>query len=260
MNPVGDSTSDRRVTASVLIIGNEILSGRTQDLNLQYIARHVNLHGIVVVEAHVIPDVHDVIINSVNDARVQHDYVLTTGGIGPTHDDITAECIAAAFKVPLEVNESIAARIRQRPAPADIMENRLRMARIPRGAKLIDNLTGGPPGFSVENVYCMAGIPSVLQAMLPTIQFEGGSVVRSCSVTAYLGESEISRELGRIQDQYGEDVSLGSYPFQRNGKFGTTLVMRSTSVDRLRSAMGEVKQAIQERGQEPQDETYDWKD
>ncbi len=250
--------SDRRVTASVLIIGNEILSGRTQDLNLQYIAKHLNTKGVVVAEAHVIPDIHEVIISSVNSARSRHDYVLTTGGIGPTHDDITAECIAAAFELPLVVDKTIEKRIRSRPAPPDIMENRLRMARIPRGARLIDNLTGGPPGFSVENVYVMAGIPGVLQAMLPTIDFQGGSTIRSCSVTAYMGESEISRELGSIQDRYGSAIDLGSYPFNRDGRFGTTLVMRGTNTNELRNAMEDVKQAIRSRGQEPGEVSYDW--
>ncbi|MCY4142380.1 MAG: molybdopterin-binding protein [Gammaproteobacteria bacterium] len=252
--------NERRVTACVLIIGNEILSGRTQDLNLQYIAKQLNLCGISIAQAHVIPDLHDVILNAVNDARAKHDYVLTTGGIGPTHDDITAECVAAAFGVPLEMNDYIAKRIRQRPAAPDVMENRLRMAYIPKGARLIDNLTGGPPGFSIENVYCMAGIPSVLQAMLPTIQFEGGSVVKSCSVTAFMGESEISRDLGQIQERFGEEPSLGSYPFQKNGQFGTTLVMRGTNVEQLNKMMKEVKQAIRLRGQEPQNESYDWDD
>lgn len=250
--------SERRVTASVLIIGNEILSGRTQDLNLQYIAKHLNTKGVVVAEAHVIPDIHKTIVNSVNAARDRHDYVLTTGGIGPTHDDITAECVAAAYGVPLVVDETIEKRIRSRPAPPDIMENRLRMARIPKGAKLIDNLTGGPPGFSIGNVYVMAGIPSVLQAMLPTIDFEGGSVIRSCSVTAYMGESEISRELGTIQERYGSGIDLGSYPFNRDGRFGTTLVMRGTDTDQLRNMMEDVKQAIRKRGQEPGEVSFDW--
>ena len=251
---------EQRVTASVLIIGNEILSGRTQDLNLQYIARHLNGQGVIVAEARVIPDIRDIIVNAVNDARSRHSYVLTTGGIGPTHDDITAECVAEAFGVPLVVNESIAARIRRRPAPEDVMKSRLRMARIPQGAELIDNLTGGPPGFSVQNVYVMAGIPSVLQAMLPTIVFRGGSVVRSCSVTAYMGESEISRDLGSIQKRYSEDIDIGSYPFQRNQRFGTTLVLRGTNTTRLKSAIEEVKQAIRERGQTPEHESYDWAD
>ena len=252
--------NNERVTACVLIIGNEILSGRTQDLNLQYIAQHLNEKGVVVAEAHVIPDVHDVIIDSINDTRARHNYVLTTGGIGPTHDDITAECVAKAFNVPLVINEEIAKRIRQRPAPPDVMKSRMRMARIPQGADLIDNLTGGPPGFSIGNVYVMAGIPGVLQAMLPTIKFDGGLVVRSCSVTAFLGESEIAKDLEAIQEQFEGDVDLGSYPFSREARFGTTLVMRGTSTAQLQSAMNEVKEAIRRNGQQPEGESYDWSD
>ena len=252
------SMVDKRVKACVVIIGNEILSGRTQDLNLAYIAGVLNGRGVTVAEARVIPDVHDEIINTINEARSKHDYVLTTGGIGPTHDDITAECIARAFDVPLVVNETISARIQSRPAPADIMKNRLRMALIPQGAKLIDNLTGGPQGFSIANVYVMAGIPSVLQNMLPTIEFRGGPVVRSCSVTAYMGESEIAQDLARIQEKYADEIELGSYPFNRNGRYGTTLVMRGPDTQNLKSMLSEVKKAIRKRGQEPQEESVDW--
>ena len=172
--------SERIYTACVLIIGNEILSGRTQDTNLQHIALVLGEQGVRVREARVIADVEEEIVSAVNEARAKFDYVLTTGGIGPTHDDITADCIAKAFGVPLVVSEEIAAVIGQRPAPAEVMESRMLMARIPEGADLIDNPTGGPQGFCIGNVYVMAGIPSVMQGMLSTIPFAGGSVVRSC--------------------------------------------------------------------------------
>ena len=245
------------VTACVLIIGNEILSGRTQDVNLQYIATHLGAKGVSVKEARVIPDIHQVIIDAVNECRSQYDYVLTTGGIGPTHDDITAECIAQAFEVPLVVNETIAERIRRRPAPDDVMRNRMLMARIPEGAELIDNITGGPQGFSIGNVYVMAGIPAIAQAMLPTIEFVGGDVVESCSVTAQMGESDIAQDLREIQDEF-PDVDLGSYPFYRDGIYGTSLVMRGTSRDDLKSMMARIKAAIEKRGSAPVDEAYDW--
>ena len=250
---------DLRVTASVLIIGNEILSGRTQDLNLQYIAQHLTKCGVVVAEAHVIPDIESIIVNSVNDARSRHDYVLTTGGIGPTHDDITAECIAKAFGVPLVTNKVIEGRIRSRPAPDDVMKNRLRMALVPEGSELIENITGGPQGFSIENVYVMAGIPGVLQAMLPTIEFRGGPVVQSCSVTVYTGESDIAHDLRQIQGRY-EEIDLGSYPFSRDDKYGTSLVLRGTDTEQLQSMMNEVKAAIRNRGHAPVLENYDWVD
>lgn len=247
----------KTVTACVLIIGNEILSGRTQDLNLQYIAKHLATNGVTVTEARVIPDIEEVIVNTVNEVRATHDYVLTTGGIGPTHDDITADCIARAFGVPLVINETIAERIRRRPAPDDVMRNRLLMARIPKGAKLIDNVTGGPQGFSIGNVYVMAGIPEIAQAMLPTVKFEGGAIVESCSVTAQMGESDIAQDLREIQADFSS-VDLGSYPFFRDGIYGTSLVMRGTSREDLTDMMTRVKSAIERKGSSPVDERYDW--
>ncbi len=244
--------AERIVTASVLIIGNEILSGRTQDVNLNHIAKVLGEQGVRVREARVVPDVEDVIVAAVNDARARFDYVFTTGGIGPTHDDITADCIAKAFDVPLVVSEAIAERIRGRPAPADVMASRLRMARIPRGAELVDNPTGGPQGFRMANVFVMAGIPAVMQAMLSTVEVQGGAVVRSRSVTAYLGESQVATGLTRIQARYPE-VDLGSYPFTRDGRYGTTLVMRGTNPDDLAAMLDDVRQLIVDAGETPED-------
>ncbi len=244
--------TDRVVTASVVIIGNEILSGRTQDINLAHIARQLNAWGVRVAEARVIPDVEEEIVGTVNAARARFNYVFTTGGIGPTHDDITADCIAKAFGVPLVVSPEIAERLRRRPAPDDVMENRLRMARIPDGATLVGNPTGGPQGFRMENVFVMAGIPAVMQAMLSTVgdEIEGGDVVRSRSVTAYLGESQIASALTDIQARYPA-IELGSYPFYRSERYGTTLVMRGTSKKDLANMHEEVKDAILAAGEKP---------
>lgn len=214
------------VTAAVLIIGDEILSGRTQDVNLQFIAKFLLAKGVVVRECQVIPDIEEVIVSRINSVRYTHDYVLTTGGIGPTHDDITAESVAIAFGVHLVENQTIANRIKRVEAPPDVMTNRLRMARVPEGATLIENSTGGPQGFQIENVYCMAGIPSVLQNMLPNITFVGGDVVKSRTIAVHTGESTISAHLSEIQNRFGE-LSIGSYPFYRDGIYGTELVMRS---------------------------------
>ena len=244
--------AERIVTAAVLVIGNEILSGRTQDVNLSHIAIVLGEQGVRVREARVVPDVEDVIVAAVNDARERFDYVFTTGGIGPTHDDITAESIAKAFDVPLVVSEAIAERIRGRPAPPEVMESRLLMARIPQGAALIDNPTGGPQGFRMGNVFVMAGIPSVMQAMLSTVTVEGGAVVRSRSVTAYLGESQVATGLTQVQARYPQ-IDLGSYPFSRDGRYGTTLVMRGTNPDELAAMLEEVKQLIIDAGETPQD-------
>ncbi len=245
---------DQAVTACVLIIGNEILSGRTQDVNLNHIALTLGEWGIQVREARVVPDVESAIVDAVNYARTTYDYVFTTGGIGPTHDDITADCIARAFDVPIVINDTIAELIRQRPAPPDVMEARMRMARVPEGAVLVDNATGGPPGFRVDNVFVMAGIPGVMQAMLASLdgKLRRGAVVRSRSVTAFLGESQIAGALREIQDRYPQ-VDLGSYPFFRKDRYGTSLVMRGTDETLLDEMLEAVKAAIIEAGETPQD-------
>ncbi len=244
--------TDRIVTACVVVIGNEILSGRTQDVNLAHIAQQLNEWGVRVAEARVVPDVEEVVVSTVNAARARFDYVFTTGGIGPTHDDITADCIAKAFGVPLVVSDEIAEGLRRRPAPDDVMANRLRMARIPEGATLIANPTGGPQGFRMENVFVMAGIPSVMQGMLSTVgdEIEGGDVVRSRSVAAYLGESQIASALTEIQARY-PDIELGSYPFYRSERFGTTLVMRGTSETDLERMLEQIRNAIIAAGGQP---------
>ena len=246
--------TERIVTACVLVIGNEILSGRTQDTNLNHIARQLNDWGIRVREARVIPDVEETIVDAVRDASTRFDYVFTTGGIGPTHDDITADCIASAFEVGLVEHPEIAAIIRQREAPPNVMASRLRMARVPEGARLIDNSTGGPQGFAIGNVYVMAGIPWVMQAMLSTLEgeLEGGAPVRSRSVTAFLGESQIAGPLGEIQARYPE-IDLGSYPFSRDGQYGTSLVMRGTDSSTLDAMLEDVKSIIIEAGERPQE-------
>jgi molybdenum cofactor synthesis domain-containing protein len=198
-------TQPTLVTAAVLIIGNEILSGRTQDTNLAYLAKKLNEYGIQIHEARVVLDVERDIIAAVNALRTRYDYVFTTGGIGPTHDDITAECIAAAFGVDLVVSPEIAALLARRPAPPEIMEARMRMARIPRGGGLIDNPL-----------------------------------------------SQIAKRLGQIQDEYPH-IDLGSYPFHREDRYGTTLVMRGTDEAGLDAMLDAVSRMIVEFGGEPLD-------
>jgi molybdenum cofactor synthesis domain-containing protein len=246
--------SEQITTACVLVIGNEILSGRTQDTNLNHIARQLNEWGIRVREARVIPDVVEIIVSAVQEASRRFDYVFTTGGIGPTHDDITADCVANAFEVELVEHPEIAARIRQREAPPDVMASRLRMALVPDGARLIENATGGPQGFAIGNVYVMAGIPMVMQAMLSTLegQLDGGAPVRSRSVTAFLGESQIAGPLGQIQARYPH-IDLGSYPFSREGRYGTSLVMRGTDAGDLDAMLEDVKSVIVDAGETPRE-------
>lgn len=242
-----------RVTAAVLIIGNEILSGRTQDTNLNHLALTLNGYGIQVREARVVPDVEAEIVAAINALRVRHDYLFTTGGIGPTHDDITADCVAKAFGVELEIDEQIAELIRRRPSPPEVMAARMRMARVPRGGGLIDN-PQGPPGFYIGNVYVMAGIPRIMQQMLASLdgKLKRGVVVRSRSVTAYVSEGQIANGLGAVQDRHPQ-VDVGSYPFQRQERFGTTLVMRGSDEAGLDAALAEVIALIRALGAEPED-------
>ncbi|MEM7020806.1 MAG: competence/damage-inducible protein A, partial [Pseudomonadota bacterium] len=174
----------RVVTACMLIIGNEILSGRTQDANLQYLSKALNEWGVRMKEARVIPDEESVIIDTLNECRRRFDYVFTTGGIGPTHDDITADCIAKAFGVELIMDPEAEAMIRQREAPPEVMAMRLRMARVPQGSTLIRPQLGAP-GFRIENVFVMAGVPAVMRSMTDALEgeLEGGDPVRSRAIT-----------------------------------------------------------------------------
>ncbi|MFT7686099.1 MAG: molybdenum cofactor synthesis domain-containing protein [Candidatus Azotimanducaceae bacterium] len=218
------------VTACMIIIGNEILSGRTQDVNLNYLAKALNELGVRLTESRIIPDVESVIVDTVNECRAKFDHVFTTGGIGPTHDDITAVCIAKAVGVDLVLHPEIVKLIERREAPPEVMESRMLMARVPEGARLIENTTGGPPGFQVENIFVMAGVPSVMQAMVGSLDKErlgGGDPVRSRSIGAYLGESQVANALAEIQNQH-LDVDVGSYPFFRKDGYGTNLVIRGT--------------------------------
>ena len=242
------------VTAAVLVIGNEILSGRTQDLNVAHIATTIGGWGIRLREVRVVADVESEIIDAVRALSNRYDYVFSTGGIGPTHDDITAESIAKAFGAKLVVHPDIAVRIQARPAPPDVMAARMLMARVPEGATLIDNPTAGPQGFAIGNVYVMAGIPLVMQGMLSTLEgkLRTGAVVRSLAVVAHLGESQIAAGLGAIQNRYPH-VDLGSYPFAKDGRYGTTLVMRGTDEAELSRVRDEVRAVVTAAGGVPQD-------
>ena len=243
------------VTGCMLIIGNEILSGRTQDTNLKHLAIELNELGVRMTEARVIPDIEDVIIAALNECRAKFDYVFTTGGIGPTHDDITADCVAAAFGVPLIMDPTAEAIIRRREAPPEVMEARLRMARVPEGSALIENGTGGPPGFQMENVFVMAGVPMVMQAMVASLdssRISGGKPVRSRTVGAHLSEGQIAALLREVQGHH-PDVDVGSYPFYRDMGYGTNLVVRGTDEAELDTIVQELRTIITSLGAEPAD-------
>lgn len=246
----------KTVTACMIIIGNEILSGRTQDMNLNFLAKALNELGVRMTEARVIPDIEATIVATVNECRAKFDHVFTTGGIGPTHDDITAVCVAKAFDTDVIYHPEIEARIRKREAPPEIMESRLLMARVPKGATLVDNPTGGPQGFQMGNVYVMAGVPMVMQAMTSALTKErlgGTDPVRSRTIGAYLGESQVAKELGKLQDQH-PDVDVGSYPFYRDTGYGTNLVIRGTDEAELDALKEELRALIVGMGAEAHDD------
>ena len=240
------------VTAAVLIIGNEVLSGRTKDANLNWMARRLTDMGIRLKEARVIPDVEEVIVDAVNEMRAAYDYVFTTGGIGPTHDDITAACIAKAFGVEV-MRHPDAVALLEAYIPADrLNEARLKMADVPVGGELIENPVSRAPGFRMENVFVMAGVPSIMRAMFDSLArlLTGGPKVLSLAVATYLPEGTVAEGLGQIQGRH-PDADIGSYPFYRDGKFGCTLVTRNSDAADLAAAADEIRAMIIDLGGEP---------
>jgi molybdenum cofactor synthesis domain-containing protein len=242
------------VTACVVIIGNEILSGRTQDENLAFLARGLNSVGVRLREARVIPDETAVIIATVNEVRGQFDYVFTTGGIGPTHDDITAQSIADAFGVPLVIHPEARRLLETHYRPGDLNEARLRMARVPEGAVLLPNPISRAPGFRIGNVFVLPGVPSIMQAIFAELKsnLKGGARVLSRSLSCQLGEGTLAAELALLQERYA-DVEIGSYPYFRRGDFGVTLVLRGTDRARLDMAARDVAALIRALGGEPKE-------
>ena len=233
--------------AALLIIGDEILSGRTQDKNLAYLAEWLNEAGIQLAEARVIADIEDVIVNTVNDLRATYDYVFTTGGIGPTHDDITSESIAKAFEVPLPVHPEAFSLLEEFYGADEFTPARQRMANIPEGAVLIDNSVSIAPGFQMENVFVMAGVPKIMQAMLEAVRprLKTGRKIWSETITIHTAESKMAEALSRIQDNF-PTVSIGSYPFFRKGIVGTQIVVRSADQVAIRAACKAVQQYCDE--------------
>jgi molybdenum cofactor synthesis domain-containing protein len=238
-------------TACVLIIGNEILSGKTQDTNLQFLGFELAKLGIRLAEGRVVRDEPAAIIRHLNECRREFSYVFTTGGIGPTHDDITAECVAQAFGVPLDLNAEAVERLKRSGRPLN--EARLKMARIPRGAELIENPVSNAPGFRIENVFVFAGIPSIARAMFASAipLLVHAAPILSASVDAYLREGDFAAALEAIQLRYPA-VEIGSYPFNREGKLGATLVARGTDRAALGKVVDEIAAAIAALGGEAQ--------
>lgn len=237
--------------ACVLIIGNEILSGRTQDINLNYIATRLGAAGIPVREARVIPDVPETIISTVNEVRQKFDYVFTTGGIGPTHDDITAECIARAFGVKFERNAEAMAILEAhyKAMGTDVNEARARMANIPAGARLLENPVSKAPGFNIGNVYVLPGVPSIMQAMFDLLlaKLPGGPPVVMHTVTCDIREGDLAADLEAIALKYPQ-IDIGSYPGVRDGKWMTQLICKGSDADAVSQAGAEVIAMVKRLG------------
>lgn len=241
-------------TAALAVIGDEILSGRTQDKNVAQVATWLNDQGIRLAEVRIIPDDARRIADTVNELRAGHDYLFTTGGIGPTHDDITVDAIAAAFGVPVIIHPQARAILEDyyRDRPGGLTEARLRMARVPEGAELIPNRTSGAPGVKIANVFMMAGVPGITASMLLglTGKLEGGSPVVSVTVGARAAESEVA-DLLRETEEAHPGVAIGSYPFFKDGKYGANFVIRSEDGELARVTGDDLARRLRAAGYEP---------
>ena len=242
------------VTAALIIIGNEILSGRTRDDNLPYVARRCTEIGVRLAEVRVVADDADAIANAVNDCRAAHDYVFTTGGIGPTHDDITVAAVATAFGVEVVRDAEAVRRLTAfyEGGDLELNEARLKMADAPAGAAIVDNPVSGAPGFRIENVYVMAGVPEIMQAMFEGAvrEIKGGDRLRARTVTVDLPEGTIAATLAAVQERYA-DVEIGSYPYSRSRAFGVKVVLRGVDEARLDAAAAALIEALAELGGNP---------
>ncbi|MCB9981163.1 MAG: competence/damage-inducible protein A [Rhodospirillales bacterium] len=235
--------------SSLVVIGNEILSGRTADKNINWIAEQMTGRGVPLTEVRIVPDIETKIVEAVNALREEYDYVFTTGGIGPTHDDITAASVAKAFGVEFERHEEAYQVLLEYYGPAELTEARATMANMPRGARLLDNPVSGAPGFAIENVYVMAGVPRIMQAMLEHViaEITPGAAILSNTVFCDLQESLIAQGLREIQGQYAV-VDIGSYPSFRGGVLNVSVVLRGTDGMAVAAATKEVLALIDEKG------------
>jgi molybdenum cofactor synthesis domain-containing protein len=237
-----------KVNAAILIIGNEILSGRTQDTNTSTLAIWLNSIGVKVGEVRVIPDIEKTIIDTVNLLRKNYNYVFTTGGIGPTHDDITAQSISKAFDLKYEIHKEAFKILEAYYKPGEFNEGRQKMAWMPSNANLILNPTSGAPGFNVENVFCLPGVPSILKSMLGGLKNKivGGEPIKSLTISLRTVESEIAESLTKVQDDNNE-VEIGSYPFFHAGKLGVSIVVRSEDQSKIDQCNLQILKFVKEK-------------
>ena len=238
-------TKNIKVNAAILIIGNEILSGRTQDTNTSTLATWLNSIGVKVNEVRVIPDIEETIINTLNVLRKSNNYVFTTGGIGPTHDDITAQSVAKVFGKKYEIHQEAFKILEAYYNPGEFNEGRQKMVWMPEKAELILNPTSGAPGFSIENVFCLPGVPSILKSMLGglTNSIIGGEPIKSLTISLRTVESEIANSLTKVQND-NQDVEIGSYPFFQAGKLGVSIVIRSEDQNKIDNCNSQILEFI----------------
>ena len=241
-------TKNTKVNAAILIIGNEILSGRTQDTNTGTLATWLNSIGVIVNEVRVIPDVEKKIVETLNVLRSENDYVFTTGGIGPTHDDITAQSVAKAFGLKYEIHKEAFKILEAYYKPGEFNEGRQKMVWMPKNAELILNPTSGAPGFSIKNVFCLPGVPSILKSMLGGLKNKivGGQPILSHTISLRTVESEIASSLTKVQDK-NKEVEIGSYPFFHAGKLGVSIVLRSENQSKIDSCNSQILKFIKEK-------------
>ena len=231
----------KEINAAIIIIGNEVLSGRTKDINTSTLSLWLNSLGIEVKEVRIIPDVEKKIIDTVNELRNKFSYVFTTGGIGPTHDDITAESISKALNIKYGFHKDAFSILEKYYDPGEFNEGRQKMSKMPITASLILNPTSGAPGFYVKNVFCLPGVPSILKSMLGGLnnKIKGGKKILSRTISAQTVESEIAKSLEKVQNKF-KKVEIGSYPFFRLGKIGVSLVIRSTDKKKIDDCYKEI--------------------
>ena len=237
-----------KVNAAILIIGNEILSGRTQDTNTSTLATWLNSIGVKVNEVRVIPDIEKIIVDTLNALRTKNDYVFTTGGIGPTHDDITAQSVSKAFGINYEIHKEAFKILEAYYKPGEFNEGRQKMVWMPEKAELILNPTSGAPGFSVKNVFCLPGVPSILKSMLGGLKnrIVGGERILSHTISLRTVESEIANSLSKVQNQ-NKDVEIGSYPFFHAGKLGVSIVLRSENKNKIDICNSQILEFVEEK-------------
>jgi len=241
-------TKNTKVNAAILIIGNEILSGRTQDTNTSTLANWLNSIGVKVNEVRVVPDIEKKIIDNLNDLKTENDYVFTTGGIGPTHDDITAQSVAKAFGLKYEIHKDAFKILESYYKPGEFNAGRQKMVWMPENAELILNPTSGAPGFSVKNVFCLPGVPSILKSMLGGLKnrIVGGQPILSHTISLRTVESEIASSLTKVQDK-NKEVEIGSYPFFHAGKLGVSIVLRSEDQSKIDLCNSQILEFIKEK-------------